>query len=90
MEKNEDHTLNNASGNQLPNYGKTAGGVVQQEMESGGSLVHQSQPIQPSKKPVIVMSQNEILPDGSGQWKANLVKPKNDSRFLSKTYRTVG
>jgi hypothetical protein len=82
--KDEDQAPNNESGNQLPNSGKAAGGAVQQEDASIDSLVHQSKPIQPSKKPVIVLSQNEVSPDGSGQWKANLMNPKNDSGLLNK------
>jgi hypothetical protein len=30
------------------------------------------------------LSQNGVSPDGSGQWKANLMNPKNDSRLLNK------
>jgi hypothetical protein len=65
--KDEDQAPNNQSSNQLPNSGKAAGGAVQQEDATVGSLVHQSKPIQPSKKTVILLSQNGISPDGSGQ-----------------------
>jgi hypothetical protein len=43
----------------------------------GGEL--QQEAAQASKKPVVV-----VALDGSGQWKANLVNPKNDSGHLNK------
>jgi hypothetical protein len=73
--KIEEHAPNNAAGSQLP----AVGGAAQQVLE-----VHQTQPLQPNKKPVLVLAQNEMLPSGDGQWKANLMKAKNDSGLLSK------
>ena len=78
--KIEEHAPNNAAGSQLP----TIGGAAQQVLDSENSVVHQTQPLQPNKKPVLVLAQNEMLRGGDGQWKANLIKAKNDSGLLSK------
>jgi hypothetical protein len=88
-------TDNNVYGNQLPAYGQhnAAGGAVQKEGEGAGSMIQQNKEVgvkcasagvKVSNKPIIVLSQNGITANGTGQWKANLMPTPNDSGLLNK------
>ena len=43
-----------------------------------------------ANKPVVLLSQTQMTPDGTAQWKASLLQSKSDSGLLKKTKAMSG
>jgi len=89
-----DHHLGNITTNQsvLPwaadtqqSMGAGTGAVLQQNFSGHVSVEKKN-----ANKPVVLLSQTRMTPDGTAQWKASLLQSKSDSGLLKKTKAMSG